>query len=109
VRGGQELALGADPAPGPAEVTWLRQRRAYLRRAVAALPSAQRTVIDLYAIGYSQAEIAAHLAQPLGTVKSRLNRALHTLRAALHGQGLEDGGAALTPTRPNTEKPGRAR
>jgi len=95
---GRDVALGPDPGPDPAEVAWLRQRRAQLRRAVDALPTAQRVVIDLYALGHSQTEIAAQQAQPLGTVKSRLRLALRTLRVALHGQGLEDGTTSVQPT-----------
>jgi RNA polymerase sigma factor (sigma-70 family) len=50
-----------------------------VRRALAALPRAQREVIVLQDLGLDVAAIAQHLDIPQGTVKSRLSRA----RAAL--------------------------
>lgn len=48
------------------------------------LPPEQRQFIDLaYFEGLSQSEIAARTRTPLGTVKTRMRTALHTLRAAL--------------------------
>ncbi len=52
-----------------------------LDRAVAALPLHHREVIVLrYLCDYSQAQVAEMLDVPEGTVKSRINRALATLR-----------------------------
>ncbi len=52
-----------------------------LDRAVAALPLHHREVIVFrYLYDYSQAQVAEMLDIPEGTVKSRLNRALETLR-----------------------------
>ena len=52
--------------------------------ALAQLPGEQRKFIDLaYFEGLSQSEIAEHTGTPLGTVKTRMRTALHTLRAAL--------------------------
>lgn len=51
------------------------------RRLVAELPPEQREVIDLaYFAGYTQAEIAARVGVPLGTVKSRVRLGLEKLR-----------------------------
>ena len=53
-----------------------------IREAVAAMPEDERTVILLaYQDELSQAEIAARLGWPLGTVKTRTRRALQRLRS----------------------------
>lgn len=80
-------SLAAD-APDPAEEAWYRQRRLRVEAAVAELPVAQRAIIDLYAIGYTQQEIATKLQEPLGTVKSRMRRGLQRLREVLQAQGI---------------------
>jgi RNA polymerase sigma-70 factor (ECF subfamily) len=55
-----------------------------LHRALAELPDDQRTVLELgYFSGYTCAEIAARLELPVGTVKSRMSRAVAQLRAQL--------------------------
>jgi RNA polymerase sigma-70 factor (ECF subfamily) len=52
---------------------------------VAGLPPELTAVIDLaYFDGLSASEIADRLGLPVGTVKSRLARAIATLRAQLH-------------------------
>jgi RNA polymerase sigma-70 factor (ECF subfamily) len=56
---------------------------AEVRRLVAALPPAQRTVIELSYFGaLSQQEIADRLALPLGTVKGRMRLGIDKLRTA---------------------------
>lgn len=55
-----------------------------VRGALDLLPDAQRKVIELaYFDGYTQAEIAAVLDVPLGTVKTRTSRGLHRMASLL--------------------------
>lgn len=80
LRNGLRAALrhGAAPdAPAPSG------DRVDLRRALAALPRAQRAVVVLQDLGLSTAEIAAELDAPVGTVKSRLSRARASLAPLL--------------------------
>lgn len=58
--------------------------RAAVARSLAALPDAQRSVIELaYFRGLSQSEIAEALGAPLGTVKTRMRAAMEKLRDTL--------------------------
>jgi RNA polymerase sigma-70 factor (ECF subfamily) len=64
-----------------AEASALRDRVA---AAMVTLPEAQRIAVELaYFHGMSQREIAAHLREPLGTIKTRLRLGMHKLRDAL--------------------------
>jgi RNA polymerase sigma-70 factor (ECF subfamily) len=67
------------------ETTALQDERARaITAALAALPEEQRLPLELaYYQGWSQSEIAQHLAQPLGTIKTRLRSGLVRLRHAL--------------------------
>lgn len=78
------IARMPDPGLQPDDIVWLRERRARLADALGQLPEVQRTVIGLYANGYSQSEIATRLHEPLGTVKSRMRRGLLNLREIVH-------------------------
>jgi RNA polymerase sigma-70 factor (ECF subfamily) len=63
------------------EANLLRDRVA---AALATLPDAQRIAVELaFFRGFSQREIAAHLDEPLGTIKTRLRLGMHKLRDAL--------------------------
>jgi RNA polymerase sigma-70 factor (ECF subfamily) len=63
--------------------------RSRLRAAIGRLPAEQRTVLALAFVSHlTHAEIAARLAEPLGTIKSRLRLALRKLERSLRaGQG----------------------
>jgi RNA polymerase sigma-70 factor (ECF subfamily) len=55
-----------------------------VRHALSTLPDDQRRAVELaYFAGLTHAELAVHLNQPLGTVKSRLRLALDKLRGTL--------------------------
>jgi RNA polymerase sigma-70 factor (ECF subfamily) len=58
-----------------------------MNSALANLTEAQRRVLELaYFSGLSQTEIAEHLAEPLGTVKTRMRAAIQRLRGILGTQ-----------------------
>ncbi len=73
-----------DPAPTPSVVAERHERTDLLQLAITALPDYQRALIVLYHTeGLSYEEIAETLGLPIGTVKSRLNRARLALREKL--------------------------
>ena len=62
----------------------LVETRQRVRRALEDIPAAQRQILELmYFEGKTQAEIAAELDLPLGTVKSRTVLAMRRLRLLL--------------------------
>lgn len=72
------------PNLDPAHLSLREERRSAVRSALAALPEHYRVVLVLFDIeGYSYEEIAQTLSLPLGTVKSRINRARLALRERL--------------------------
>ena len=63
------------------------EARLTMNSALASLPQAQRIVLELaYFDGLSQTEIAAHLREPLGTVKTRMRSGIQRLRDMLGTQ-----------------------
>jgi RNA polymerase sigma-70 factor (ECF subfamily) len=70
----------------PAQLSAQRERLRLVREALAALPEHYRLALVLFDIeGYSYEEVAQSLQLPLGTVKSRINRARRALRERLQG------------------------
>ncbi len=77
-------------AEDPAETAVRDDRRAELVRGLAALSAAHRQVVTCrFLLDLDEAETAAVLGWPRGTVKSRLHRALARLRAQLDPTGEE--------------------
>jgi RNA polymerase sigma factor (sigma-70 family) len=79
---------GPDAADAPAarteDVVEERLRGERVRRALRELPAPQREALALaYYGGYTQRQIAALTRAPLGTVKTRMHRAMHQLRNVL--------------------------
>ncbi len=63
---------------------WAAQRRDIVRRALEALPSEQRTLLEAaYFDGLSHSELASQTNIPLGTVKTRLRMGMMKLRELL--------------------------
>lgn len=85
--------LAAAEADDPASAALSRERRAELVRGLARLPAAYRQAVTCrYLLDLTEAETAAVLGWPPGTVKSRLHRALRQL-----SQGLADDADAPPP------------
>ena len=72
------------PSPSPQHLLETDERRHLLEQAISTLPEAQRVMVVLYhAQGMAYEEIAEITHLPMGTVKSRLNRARLALRDRL--------------------------
>lgn len=75
-----------DPAPKPEEVVIGHERASMIGEAIQSLPDFQRTMIVLYHVEHkAYDEIAVIMDLPIGTVKSRLNRARVALKDKLSG------------------------
>ena len=80
----QQATLEEDIADSVADRVDLVETRQRVRRALEDIPAAQRQILELmYFEGKTQAEIAAELGLPLGTVKSRTVLAMRRLRLLL--------------------------
>lgn len=79
---------GVTAAPDPEREVDIAELRREVDQALAAIPDQERQVLSLaYYEQLSQSEIAARLAWPLGTVKTRTRRALARLRETLGEHG----------------------
>jgi len=77
------VAMGG-AGPNPADRVACQERARRVAEALATLSPPQREAIELaYYEGLSQSEIADRLAQPLGTIKTRVRLAMEKLRDAL--------------------------
>ena len=91
-RGGDDYDLliqaVPDAAHGPGEKLQASRAARALAECMEMLSADQRQSLALaYAHGLSHAELAAHLREPLGTVKTWVRRGLERLRGCLEGKG----------------------
>lgn len=79
----------ADTQADPEQILLDQWQREAILRALSQLPPVQREAIGLaFFKGLTQAEIAATLGDPLGTVKSRIRLGMQRLKTLLTDQGL---------------------
>jgi len=80
----------ADDRPGPMEMLLSSADALAVKSCVERLEAGQKQAITLaFYQGLSHSELASHLRQPLGTVKSWVRRGLERLKACLDGAGLK--------------------
>jgi RNA polymerase sigma-70 factor (ECF subfamily) len=86
---GEGLEALPDPGDGPLERLQRSAEAHEVTRCIEVLsPEQQQCLALAYYRGYSHAEAAEHLAQPLGTVKSWVRRGLQALRDCLTRAGI---------------------
>jgi RNA polymerase sigma-70 factor (ECF subfamily) len=94
------------PVDNPESLTADAAERAKIRRALATLPEAQRTTLEVaFFEGLTYPEIAEREQVPLGTIKSRAARAIASLREALAREGVSFEGEGLRSGAPRPDLP----
>lgn len=103
--GDMEEVDAPDSAPSPQQQAERNEQRQAVRDAVLQLPPEQRQVVVLrFMEELSYEEIGAALHLPVGTVKSRLNRAKAALREILSQKGNLFGGETVIHTEKHGEE-----
>lgn len=103
--GDMEEVDAPDSAPSPQQQAERNEQRQAVRDAVLHLPPEQRQVVVLrFMEELSYEEIGAALHLPVGTVKSRLNRAKAALREILSQKGNLFGGETVIHTEKHGEE-----
>ncbi len=85
-RDGDTMTSNADTWEGdtPLDRTIDKELRDYLQNAIQSLDTAKRQAIEMsFFQGFSHSDIAEHLDQPVGTIKSRIRNGLIHLRQTL--------------------------
>jgi RNA polymerase sigma-70 factor (ECF subfamily) len=78
------------PEETPEQQVSFGEQQIDIRRALDALPSDQRDLIEqAYYLGFTHTELAARHSLPLGTVKTRIRTGMQTLRGHLEGRWME--------------------
>jgi RNA polymerase sigma-70 factor (ECF subfamily) len=81
---GSQVADLPDDSPEPVETLWQDYRRSAVQAAFAELPPPQRHALGLaFFEDLTHEQVASVLNLPLGTAKTRIRTALHTLRSKL--------------------------
>jgi len=81
---GDDVPTLTEAAADPRDVLELREQGESLRAALTALTPDERQAIEMtFFAGFTHAEAAARLNQPLGTIKTRIRSGLHKLRHTL--------------------------
>jgi RNA polymerase sigma-70 factor, ECF subfamily len=85
-----EALAARDLSSNPVQAVEANERRSAIADALGALPEPQRVAVELaFFEGLSQTEIAERLAEPLGTIKTRIRLAMAKLRQLLSPHGDE--------------------
>jgi RNA polymerase sigma-70 factor, ECF subfamily len=88
---GMEFRAGLPLSEGLEDEIEISIQEQKIRQIVNSLPPDQRLVLELaYFKGMPHSQIAAHLGEPLGTIKSRIRLGMQRLRDALRDEGISE-------------------